>query len=129
MRSGFLLMFLAMWDLLATPQLAWATKQQPQLLYVTQANCKLIRGYSRNDLAGVAKAFGVPVDKVSFVKAEWSKGPEGRPQCHMVFNTPKGRAVCAVFSILKTDFVFGQAVPVKGNPAICLAPSSPRSWN
>ena len=123
MRSGFLLMFLAMWDLLATPQLAWAAKQQPQLLYVTQANCKLIRGYSRNDLAGVAKAFGVPVDKVSFVKAEWSKGPEGRPQCNMVFNTPKGRTVCAVFNILKTDFIFGQAVPVKGNPAICLAPS------
>jgi hypothetical protein len=124
MRSGFLLMFLAMWNLLATPQLAWAAKQQPQLLYVTQANCKLIRGYSRNDLAGVAKAFGVPVDKVSFVKAEWSKGPEGRPQCNMVFNTPKGRTVCAVFSILKTDFVFGQAVPVKGKTAICMPPPS-----
>ena len=124
MHSGFLLMFLAIWDLLATPQLAWAAKQQPQLLYVTQANCKLIRGYSRNDLAGVAKEFGVPVDKVSFVKAEWSKGPEGRPQCNMVFNTPKGRTACAVFNILKTDFIFGQAVPVKGNPAICLAPLS-----
>ena len=120
MHSGFLFGFLVMWTLLAAPHLAWAAKQQPQLLYVTQANCKLIRGYSRNDLAGVAKAFGVTVDKVSFVKAEWSKGPEGQPQCNMVFNTPKGRAVCAVFSILKTDFIFGQAVPVKGKTAICM---------
>jgi len=124
MHSGFLFGFLVMWTLLAPSKLAWAAKQQPQLLYVTQANCKLIRGYSRNDLAGVAMEFGVSVDKVSFVKAEWSKGPEGRPQCNMVFNTPKGRTVCAVFSILKTDFIFGQAVPVKGNPAICLAPPS-----
>ena len=124
MHSGFLFGFLVMWTLLAAPHLAWAAKQQPQLLYVTQANCKLIRGYSRNDLAGVAKEFGVPVDKVSFVKAEWSKGPEGRPQCNMVFNTSKGRAVCAVFSILKTDFVFGQAVPVKGKTAICMPPPS-----
>lgn len=124
MHSGFLFGFLVMWSLLATPKLSWAAKQQPQLLYVTQANCKLIRGYSRNDLAGVAKEFGVPVDKVSFVKSEWSKGPEGRPQCNMVFNTPKGRAVCAVFSILKTDFVFGQAVPVKGKTAICMPPPS-----
>jgi len=125
MHSGFLFWIPLIWVWLTTPNLAWAAKQQPQLLYVTQANCKLIRGYSRNDLAGVAREFGVPVDKVSFVKAEWSKGPEGRPQCNMVFNTPKGRTVCAVFNILKTDFIFGQAVPVKGNPAICLAP--PRS--
>ena len=125
MHSGFLFWIPLIWVWLTTPNLAWAAKQQPQLLYVTQANCKLIRGYSRNDLAGVAREFGVPVEKVSFVKAEWSKGPEGRPQCNMVFNTPKGRTVCAVFNILKTDFIFGQAVPVKGNPAICLAP--PRS--
>ena len=103
---------------------AWAAKPQPKLLYVTQDNCKRIRGYSRNDLAGVAKEFGVPVNKVSFVKAQWGKGPEGRPQCNMVFNTPKGRTSCMVFNILKTDFVFGQAVPVKGNNAICLPPSS-----
>ena len=103
---------------------AWAANPQPQLLYVSQDNCKLIRGYSRNDLAGVAKEFGVPVNKVSFVKAQWGKGPEGRPQCNMVFNTPKGRTSCMVFNILKTDFVFGQAVPVKGNNAICLTPSS-----
>lgn len=103
---------------------ASAANPQPQLLYVSQDNCKLIRGYSRNDLAGVAKEFGVPVNKVSFVKAQWGKGPEGRPQCNMVFNTPKGRTSCMVFNILKTDFVFGQAVPVKGNNAICLPPSS-----
>ena len=109
---------------LALPSFTWAAKPQPQLLYVTQGNCKLIRGYSRNDLAGVAKEFGVPINKVSFVKSEWSKGPEGRPQCNMVFNTPKGRATCAVFNILKTDFIFGQAVPVKGNTAICMPPPS-----
>ena len=40
------------------------------------------------------------------------------------FNTPKGRATCAVFNILKTDFIFGQAVPVKGKTAICMPPPS-----
>jgi hypothetical protein len=74
-------------------------------------------------LPGVAKAFGVTVDKVSFVKAVWGKGPEGRLQCNMVFDTPQGRTSCEVFNILKTDFIFGQAVPVKGNQAICLPPS------
>ncbi len=113
-----------MWAVLAMPSFTWAAKPQPQLLYVTQGNCKLIRGYSRNDLAGVAKEFGVPIDKVSFVKAQWGKGSEGRPQCNMVFNTPKGRATCAVFNILKTDFIFGQAVPVKGNNAICMSQPS-----
>ena len=103
---------------------AWAAKPQPKLLYVTQDNCKRIRGYSRNDLAGVAKELGVPVNKVSYVKPLWGKGPEGRPQCMMVFDTPQGRISCAVFNILQTDFVFGQAVPVKGNNAICLPPSS-----
>ncbi len=105
-----------------TLHLAWAANPQPQLLYASQDNCKLIRGYSRNDLEGVAKEFGVPVSKVSYVKPVWGKGPEGRPQCMMVFNTPKGKISCTVFNILKTDFVFGQAVPVKGNPAICMAP-------
>lgn len=124
MHSGLFFVFLAMGGLLALPNLAWAANPQPQLLYVTQENCKLIRGYSRNDLAGVAKEFGVAADKVSFVKAQWSKGPEGRPQCNMVFDTPKGRTACAVFNILKTDFIFGQAVPVKGNHAICMPPSS-----
>jgi hypothetical protein len=124
MHSGFSLLLLGLEALLATPNFTWAANPQPQLLYVSQDNCKLIRGYSRNDLAGVAKEFGVPVNKVSFVKAQWGKGPEGRPQCNMVFNTPKGRTSCMVFNILKTDFVFGQAVPVKGNNAICLPPSS-----
>jgi len=99
MHFGFLFMLFVMGGLLALPHLAWAANPQPQLLYVTQDNCKLIRGYSRNDLAGVAKEFGVPIDKVSFVKAQWSKGPEGRPQCNMVFDTPKGRTACAVFNI------------------------------
>lgn len=103
---------------------AWAAGPQPQLLYVTQDNCKRIRGYSRNDLAGVAKELGVPVSKVSYVKPQWGKGPEGRPQCMLVFKTPRGFASCEVFNILRTDFVFGQVVPVKGNPAICLPPSS-----
>ena len=103
---------------------AWAAKPQPKLLYVTQDNCKRIRGYSRNDLAGVAKEFGVTVDKVSYVKPHWGKGPEDRPQCMMVFDTPKGRISCTVFNILQTDFVFGQAVPVKGNNAICMPPPS-----
>ncbi len=124
MHFGFLFMFLAMGGLLALPNLAWAANPQPQLLYVTQDSCKLIRGYSRNDWAGVAKEFGVPINKVSFVKAQWSKGPEGRPQCNMVFDTPKGRTACAVFNILKTDFIFGQAVPVKGKTAICMPPPS-----
>jgi hypothetical protein len=124
MHSGFFFVFLSMGGLLALANLAWAANPQPQILYVTQDNCKLIRGYSRNDLAGVAKEFGVPIGKVSFVKAQWSKGPEGRPQCNMVFDTPKGRTACAVFNILKTDFIFGQAVPVKGNNAICMPPSS-----
>lgn len=124
MNSGFFFVFLAMGGLLALPKLAWAANPQPQMLYVTQDNCKRIRGYSRNDLAGVAKEFGVPVSKVSYVKAEWGRGPEGRPQCNMVFNTPKGRTSCEVFNILKTDLVFGQAVPVKGHSAICMPPSS-----
>ena len=102
---------------------AWAAKPQPKLLYVTQDNCKRIRGYSRNDLAGVAKELVVPVNKVSYVKPLWGKGPEGRPQCNLVFNTPKGKTSCMVFNILKTDFVFGQAVPVKGHNAICTAPA------
>jgi hypothetical protein len=77
MHSGFSLLLLGLGALLATPNFTWAANPQPQLLYVFQDNCKLIRGYSRNDLAGVAKEFGVPVNKVSFVKAQWGKGPEG----------------------------------------------------
>ena len=124
MHSGLSSSLLASLMALSTSFSTQAATPHPQVLYVSQDNCKRIRGYSRNDLAGVAKAFGVPIDKVSFVKAEWSKGPEGKLQCNMVFNTPKGRTACEVFNILKTDFVFGQAVPVKGNQAICLPPSS-----
>ena len=64
------------------------------------------------------------IDHAAKTGHKWSKGPEGKLQCNMVFNTPKGRTACEVFNILKTDFVFGQAVPVKGNQAICLPPSS-----
>ena len=124
MHSGFSLRLVGIGLLLATPIFTWAAKPQPQLLYVTQDNCKRIRGYSRNDLAGVAKELGVPVNKVSYVKPQWGKGPEDRPQCMMVFDTPKGRISCTVFNILQTDFVFGQAVPVKGNNAICMPPPS-----
>jgi hypothetical protein len=123
MHSGLSSSLLASLMVLTTSFSAGATTPQPQVLYVTQDNCKRIRGYSRNDLPGVAKAFGVTVDKVSFVKAVWGKGPEGRLQCNMVFDTPQGRTSCEVFNILKTDFIFGQAVPVKGNQAICLPPS------
>ena len=124
MHSGFSLRLVGIGLLLATPIFTWAAKPQPQLLYVTQDNCKRIRGYSRNDLAGVAKELGVPVNKVSYVKPQWGKGPEDRPQCMMVFDTPQGRISCTVFNILQTDFVFGQAVPVKGNNAICMPPPS-----
>ncbi len=37
----------------------------------------------------------------------------------MLFATPKGRKSCAVFNIIHDGLVFGQAVPVKGNNAIC----------
>lgn len=123
MHSGLSSSLLASLMVLTTSFSAGAATPHPQVLYVTQDNCKRIRGYSRNDLPGVAKAFGVTVDKVSFVKAVWGKGPEGRLQCNMVFDTPQGRTSCEVFNILKTDFIFGQAVPVKGNQAICLPPS------
>ncbi|NBW55681.1 MAG: hypothetical protein EBR42_10330, partial [Betaproteobacteria bacterium] len=69
MHSGLSSSLLASLMVLTTSFSAGATTPQPQVLYVTQDNCKRIRGYSRNDLPGVAKAFGVTVDKVSFVKA------------------------------------------------------------
>ncbi len=90
-----------------------------QMLFVTPDNCKLIKGYSKHDLQGVAQAYKVPASKVNFVKAEWGRGPGGGPQCNMVFSTPSGPKSCAVFNILKDDFVFGQAVPIPGNTAIC----------
>ena len=88
-------------------------------LFVTKDNCQLIKGYSKHDLQGVAQAFKVPLAEVRYVKAEWGRGPGGGPQCNMVFSTPKGRKSCAVFSIIQEGFVFGQAVPVPGNRAIC----------
>lgn len=101
--------------------LCWAVPLQAktQMLFVTKDNCQLIKGYSKHDLQGVAQEYKVPVANVRFVKAEWGRGPGGAEQCNMVFATPKGRKSCAVFSITKEAFVFGQAVPVPGNHAIC----------
>jgi hypothetical protein len=90
-----------------------------QMLFVTPDNCKLIKGYSKNDVQGVAQEFKVAVADVRYVKSEWGRRPDGGMQCNMVFSTPKGRKSCAVFSIIKDGFVFGQVVPVKGNNAIC----------
>ncbi len=127
MPLSFLYTFLAILCILGSWSVSWGATVQPHVLFVSQDNCKRIRGYSRNDLAGVAKEFNVPIGKVSYVKPVWGKGPEGRAQCNMVFNTPKGKTSCMVFNILKTDFVFGQAVPVHGNNAICTAPSNTSS--
>lgn len=101
--------------------LGWVLQSEAktQMLFVTPENCKQIKGYSKNDLQGVAQAFKVPIASVRYVKVEWGRGPGGAPQCNMVFSTPKGLKSCAVLSIVKDDFVFGQAVPVKGNLAIC----------
>jgi hypothetical protein len=68
--------------------LSWAlpSPAKTQMLFVTPDNCKLIKGYSKHDLQGVAQAYKVPASKVNFVK---------------------------------DDFVFGQAVPIPGNTAIC----------
>jgi hypothetical protein len=37
----------------------------------------------------------------------------------MVFATPQGRKSCTLFNIVKDDFIFGQAVTIPGNKAIC----------
>lgn len=102
--------------------LCWLLQSEAktQTLFVTPENCKRIKGYSKNDLQGVAQEFKVPLASIRYVKPEWGRGAGGSPQCNMVFSTPKGLKSCAVFNIIKDDFVFGQAVPVKGNNAICL---------
>jgi len=89
------------------------------MLFATQANCPLIKGYSKYDLEGVALALGVPVDKVRFVKPQWGRSQTVGHQCQMVFSTPKGAKSCVVLSITKDDFVFGQVVSGQGNRAIC----------
>ena len=93
--------------------------RQPDMLYVTPANCKLIRGYGKYDLEGVAKEFKVKAAKVKYLKAEWGRAQDGSPQCNMVFATPKGNKSCKVFTIMHDAFTFGLAVPIPGNHAIC----------
>jgi hypothetical protein len=94
-------------------------RAQPQMLFVTQDNCKLISGYGKNDIAGVSKEFDVPTSRIRYLRAEWGRGQEGAAQCNLVFATPKGDKSCKVFNIMKEDFVFALAVPIPGNHAIC----------
>ena len=90
-----------------------------QMLFVTPDNCKLIKGYSKHDLQGVAKEFKVKPSSVRYLRAEWGKAQDGSEQCNMVFATPKGNKSCKVFNIMKDEFVFALAVPIPGNHAIC----------
>ena len=94
-------------------------RTQPQMLFVTQDNCKLIRGYGKHDLAGVSKEFNLPASKIRYLRAEWGKGQGSFDQCNLVFATPKGNKSCKVFNIMKDEFVFALAVPIPGNNAIC----------
>ncbi|MFM7800832.1 MAG: hypothetical protein ACKO69_01570 [Limnohabitans sp.] len=96
-----------------------SARTQPQMLFVTPDNCKLIRGYGKYDLAGVSKEFNLPVSKIRYRRAKWGKGQGGFEQCNLVFTTPKGNKSCKVFNIMKDDFVFALAVPIPGNHAIC----------
>ena len=64
-------------------------------------------------------AYNLPLDKVRFVKAEWGRNQADGYQCNMVFATPQGRKSCTLFNIVKDDFIFGQAVTIPGNKAIC----------
>ena len=96
-----------------------AATRQPDMLYVTPANCKLISGYGKYDLEGVAKEFKVKPEKVRYLKAEWGRAQDGSAHCNMVFDTPRGKKSCKVFTIMHDDFIFGLAVPIPGNNAIC----------
>ena len=96
-----------------------AATRQPDMMYVTPANCKLISGYGKYDLEGVAKEFKVKPEKVRYLKAEWGRAQDGSAQCNMVFDTPRGKKSCKVFTIMHDDFIFGLAVPIPGNNAIC----------
>ena len=100
-----------------------AALKQPQMLVNTPDNCKRISGYGKHDLSGVAMAYKAPVDKVRFVKAEWGRSQTGGYQCNMVFTTPSGRKHCTVFNIVQDEFIFGQAVTIPGNKAICFDPT------
>ena len=98
---------------------ALAAHPQPEMLFVTPANCRLINGYGKHDLLGVAQALQVPVQNVRYLRAEWGKGLGDFPQCQVVFATPKGVRSCKVLNIMKEDFVFALVVAVPGQPAIC----------
>lgn len=98
---------------------AGAATRQPDMLYVTPANCKLISGYGKYDLEGVAKEFKVRPAAVRYLRAEWGRAQDGGKQCNMVFSTPKGNKSCKVFTIMHDEFTFGLAVPIPGNHAIC----------
>ena len=92
------------------------------MLFNTPDNCKRITGYGKHDLMGVAMGYKVPLDKVRFVKAQWGRNRAGNYQCNMVFNTPRGLKHCSVFNIVQDEFIFGQAVTIPGNKAICFDP-------
>ena len=96
-----------------------AARTQPEMLFVTPANCRLIKGYGKHDRQGVAQALKVPVQNVRYMRAEWGKGLGDFPQCQVVFATPKGYRSCKVLNIMKEDFVFALVVAVPGQPAIC----------
>ncbi len=99
-----------------------AALPQPKMLVNTPENCKRITGYGKHDLLGVANGYKVPLNKVRFVKAEWGRNQAGNYQCNMVFTTPSGRKHCTVFNIVQDEFIFGQAVTIPGNKAICFDP-------
>jgi hypothetical protein len=92
------------------------------MLFNTADNCKRITGYGKHDLQGVARGYKVPLDTVRFVKAQWGRNQAGNYQCNMVFNTPRGLKHCSVFNIVQDEFIFGQAVTIPGNKAICFDP-------
>ena len=101
------------------PWLGMAATRQPDVLFVTRANCKLIKGYGKYDLEGVAKEFKLKPSTVRYLRAEWGKAQDGSEQCNMVFATPKGNKSCRAFTIMHDEFTFGLAVPIPGNHAIC----------
>jgi hypothetical protein len=96
-----------------------AARTQPQMLANTLDNCKRITGYGKHDVPGVAMAYNLSLNEVRYIKAEWGRNQVGGYQCNMVFSTPQGRKSCTLFNIVKDDFIFGQAVTIPGNKAIC----------
>ena len=78
-----------------------------------------VAGGTVTTLEGVDKEFKVKPEKVRYLKAEWGRAQDGSAQCNMVFDTPRGKKSCKVFTIMHDDFIFGLAVPIPGNNAIC----------